>query len=251
MRRVLFAACLAAAATLPLSAQQSRVFTHADTLHGSNTPERAWWDAEFYDLHVAVHPADRQHHGVERDHLSGAHARAGDADRSPGAARAGQRGAGPPPARVPPGRQRLLRDPRSAPAEWRAQESSRLLPRRMARQSRRHHAPSRVRPVSLGHRFRQRAMDRHVERRPRRQRVVAAQGLPGRRNPTASASRSPSPTRSSTFPMGGSAPPPTMPAAPRRTNGSSTIPSTSTTWPSTHRRTMSRCATPSPARRGR
>ncbi|MGH7532013.1 MAG: M1 family metallopeptidase, partial [Gemmatimonadales bacterium] len=32
--------------------------THADTLHGSNTPERAWWDAEFYDLHVTVHPAD-------------------------------------------------------------------------------------------------------------------------------------------------------------------------------------------------
>lgn len=58
MRHVLFAACLAVSAALPLPAQQPRVFTHADTLHGSNTPERAWWDAEFYDLHVAVRPAD-------------------------------------------------------------------------------------------------------------------------------------------------------------------------------------------------
>ena len=34
------------------------VFTHADTLRGSNTPQRAWWDAAFYDLHVKVNPAD-------------------------------------------------------------------------------------------------------------------------------------------------------------------------------------------------
>jgi hypothetical protein len=34
------------------------VFTHADTLRGSNTPERAWWDVAFYDLHVRVNPAD-------------------------------------------------------------------------------------------------------------------------------------------------------------------------------------------------
>lgn len=39
-------------------AQEPTVFTHADTLRGSNTPERAWWDAAFYDLHVAVNPAD-------------------------------------------------------------------------------------------------------------------------------------------------------------------------------------------------
>src|SRR5690348_6407141 len=39
-------------------AQTPRVFTHADTLRGSNTPARAWWDAEFYDLHVRVNPAD-------------------------------------------------------------------------------------------------------------------------------------------------------------------------------------------------
>ena len=35
-----------------------KVFTHADTLRGTNGPARAWWDAEFYDLHVAVSPAD-------------------------------------------------------------------------------------------------------------------------------------------------------------------------------------------------
>jgi aminopeptidase N len=34
------------------------VFTHADTIRGSNTPERAWWDAAFYDLHVRVNPTD-------------------------------------------------------------------------------------------------------------------------------------------------------------------------------------------------
>jgi aminopeptidase N len=34
------------------------VFTHADTIRGSNTPERAWWDAAFYDLHVKVNAAD-------------------------------------------------------------------------------------------------------------------------------------------------------------------------------------------------
>ena len=52
---------LAALAVLPLSlasAQRPEVFTHADTIRGSNTPERAWWDVSFYDLHVAVSPAD-------------------------------------------------------------------------------------------------------------------------------------------------------------------------------------------------
>jgi aminopeptidase N len=40
-----------------------RTFTHADTLRGSNGPGRAWWDATFYDLHVAVSPADSSIHG--------------------------------------------------------------------------------------------------------------------------------------------------------------------------------------------
>src|SRR3989440_4581377 len=36
----------------------ARTFTHADTVRGSNTPQRAWWDAAFYDLHVKVDPTD-------------------------------------------------------------------------------------------------------------------------------------------------------------------------------------------------
>ena len=46
-------------APLTLAAQRAaKGFTHADTLRGSNGPGRAWWDASFYDLHVAVSPAD-------------------------------------------------------------------------------------------------------------------------------------------------------------------------------------------------
>ncbi len=33
-------------------------FTRADTLRGTITPQRAWWDVAFYDLHVTVSPAD-------------------------------------------------------------------------------------------------------------------------------------------------------------------------------------------------
>jgi len=53
-------AFLAAAAAQPARAQGGApVYTRADTLRGSfNTPQRAWWDVTFYDLHVAIHPAD-------------------------------------------------------------------------------------------------------------------------------------------------------------------------------------------------
>ena len=40
------------------SQQTAPVFTHADTIRGSNTPQRAWWDAAYYDLHVKVNPDD-------------------------------------------------------------------------------------------------------------------------------------------------------------------------------------------------
>ena len=33
-------------------AQQAKVFTHADTLRGSLTPERTWWDIMRYDITV-------------------------------------------------------------------------------------------------------------------------------------------------------------------------------------------------------
>ncbi|MDP9203786.1 MAG: M1 family metallopeptidase [Gemmatimonadota bacterium] len=44
--------------SLAQAAPSRPVFTHADTIRGSDTPERAWWDAAFYDLHVKVNPAD-------------------------------------------------------------------------------------------------------------------------------------------------------------------------------------------------
>ena len=42
---------------LPARAQE-RAFTRADTLRGSVTPERAWWDVHHYDLDVRVSPSD-------------------------------------------------------------------------------------------------------------------------------------------------------------------------------------------------
>jgi aminopeptidase N len=38
-------------------------FTRADTLRGSITPERAWFDVFYYDLKVAVHPSDKSIEG--------------------------------------------------------------------------------------------------------------------------------------------------------------------------------------------
>ena len=57
----LIAAAAILCAPLALGAQAVRaapVFTHADTIRGSNTPQRAWWDVAFYDLHVKVNPGD-------------------------------------------------------------------------------------------------------------------------------------------------------------------------------------------------
>jgi aminopeptidase N len=49
---------LVAALTVLSLAQDTTRYTRADTLRGSNGPARAWWDARFYDLHVAVNPGD-------------------------------------------------------------------------------------------------------------------------------------------------------------------------------------------------
>lgn len=40
-------------------AAQTPEFTHDDTLRGSITPQRAWWDLTFYDLKVKVNPAEK------------------------------------------------------------------------------------------------------------------------------------------------------------------------------------------------
>ncbi|MGV3710571.1 MAG: M1 family peptidase, partial [Gemmatimonas sp.] len=58
----------AIAASTPVFAQGARKgFARPDTLRGTNTPERRWWDAQFYDLHVRVNPSDstiRGHNGI-------------------------------------------------------------------------------------------------------------------------------------------------------------------------------------------
>jgi aminopeptidase N len=43
---------------LHAGAQHQKYFTRADTLRGSITPQRAWWDVVAYDLHVKVEPSD-------------------------------------------------------------------------------------------------------------------------------------------------------------------------------------------------
>lgn len=59
MRPILLSAVLAALCPLARAAAQDTTrYSHADTLRGSNGPARAWWDAAFYDLHVAVSPTD-------------------------------------------------------------------------------------------------------------------------------------------------------------------------------------------------
>src|SRR6185295_14309478 len=60
MKRIVPALLLATAlsASAQTVAGNPRAFSHADTLRGSNGPARAWWDVEFYDLHVTVSPND-------------------------------------------------------------------------------------------------------------------------------------------------------------------------------------------------
>jgi len=63
MKSSFLLAVVALAAAADVSGAQAApakppVFTHADTIRGSNTPDRAWWDAAFYDLHVKVNPVD-------------------------------------------------------------------------------------------------------------------------------------------------------------------------------------------------
>lgn len=41
-----------------------KIFSHQDTLRGSITPERAWWDLVYYHLDIAVHPADSSIYGT-------------------------------------------------------------------------------------------------------------------------------------------------------------------------------------------
>ena len=66
MRRSLLLAVLACGALVPAASAQQRAFTRADTLRGSITPQRAWWDVLFYDLDVRIRPSDRSVSGSDR-----------------------------------------------------------------------------------------------------------------------------------------------------------------------------------------
>jgi len=53
---------------LPLNGQYKappdRIFTHQDTLRGSITPERAWWNLTYYHLDIVVNPSDSSINGT-------------------------------------------------------------------------------------------------------------------------------------------------------------------------------------------
>ncbi len=62
-------ACLLLFLTENLTAQTPE-FTLDDTLRGSITPQRAWWDLTFYDLKVKVNPADKSIAGSNTIHYT-------------------------------------------------------------------------------------------------------------------------------------------------------------------------------------
>ena len=68
MRRILSLAALlyffsAPAAQAQLLTPEKAVFSHADSLRGSITPERAWWNLLKYDLQVVPDYAAKSVHG--------------------------------------------------------------------------------------------------------------------------------------------------------------------------------------------
>ncbi len=58
MKKVLSAAVVLLVLTTVISKGQTPVFTRQDTLRGSITPEREWWDLTYYHLNIRVNPAD-------------------------------------------------------------------------------------------------------------------------------------------------------------------------------------------------
>jgi aminopeptidase N len=59
MRKLLQLAILFSLFRFPASAQPNESFTRQDTLRGSDTPERAWWDALKYDITIEADPSDK------------------------------------------------------------------------------------------------------------------------------------------------------------------------------------------------
>ena len=57
MKRMIFSLVTAVALQTMTMAQIPK-FTHQDTLRGSITPERSWWDLKYYHLDIIVNPSD-------------------------------------------------------------------------------------------------------------------------------------------------------------------------------------------------
>ncbi len=64
MRSALWLAALLAVPLASSQAQDPAAIAHADSLRGSITPQRAWWDVAFYDLSVRINPVDSTIRGV-------------------------------------------------------------------------------------------------------------------------------------------------------------------------------------------
>jgi aminopeptidase N len=67
MNKIILASLCALFLIKNVNAQQS-LFNLDDTLRGSRTPERTWWDLTFYDLKVAVNPTKKSIEGSNTIH---------------------------------------------------------------------------------------------------------------------------------------------------------------------------------------
>ena len=214
---------------LPLAAraQDSLPPTHADTLRGSQRPERAWWDVDLLRSARARQPgATAASAATTRiTYRVLAPAREMQIDLQvplevDSMVQDGQR------AHLPPRRQRVLR--RRSPRRSRsaiATDDHRLLPRPAARRE----APALGRRLHLATRQPRQPLDRDRQRGTRRQRLVAEQGHSGRRagQPAHRDHRARFDDRRLERPAAQRRR--TTPTAPRRTSGSSRSRSTTTT----------------------
>jgi aminopeptidase N len=66
MRTARLLALLLAALPTPGAGQQQEPLTRADTLRGTLTPERSWWDVVYYDLSLHVDPPEQSVSGSTR-----------------------------------------------------------------------------------------------------------------------------------------------------------------------------------------
>jgi len=57
MKGIIFS-LITAVALQTITMAQTPKFTHQDTLRGSITPERSWWDLKYYHLDIIVKPSD-------------------------------------------------------------------------------------------------------------------------------------------------------------------------------------------------